>query len=90
MKKKKEERDDTKRKCAPRFHMEAESGIFGMSVQIIAVRHIEEYCREKITLKIPGGRMDLLGQGLYLTVFENKTVEVRGKLSEVCFSYDRN
>ena len=90
MKKKKEERDAVQKKSTPRFHMEVESGIFGMSVLIVAVRHIEEYSGEQIVLKMAGGRMNLKGQGLYLTVFENKTVEVRGKLSEVCFSYDRN
>ncbi len=90
MKKKKEEILVETKKKTPRFHMEVESGSLGMSVLIVAVRHIEEYSEEHIVLGIAGGHMDLKGQGLGLTVFENKTVEVCGRLSEVCFSYDRN
>ncbi len=89
MKKKKDETAAPK-KQAPRFHMEMEGGLGGISLLACGVRQIEEYSDEALTLKITGGRMHLKGLGLCLTVFENKTVEVRGRLLEVSFSYGRD
>ena len=77
-------------KNPPRFHMEMDGGARAVSLLACGVRHIEAYSSEMITLKIPGGRMYLSGLGLRLTIFENKTVEIGGKLLEVKLSYDRN
>ncbi len=74
----------------PRFHMEIEGSKRSAAVRVSGVRHIEEYTAEKLVLQISGGRMRLCGVGLSLSVFENGSIEVRGKLSEVGFSYDRN
>ena len=73
----------------PRFHMEINGEHSGMAVLVYGVRHIEEYSRETLVLKISGGRMRLRGTGLSLSIFENKCMEIRGRLSEVGFSYDR-
>ena len=85
-----ENKEENAKKGAPRFRMEMDSSQFGMSMLVCGVRRIEEYTEERIALKIIGGGMILSGVALRLCVFENKTVEVRGKVQEVRFSYDRN
>ena len=77
-------------KKMPRFHAEMEGRGRGMSFLLCGVRCIEEYNEEMLTIKIPGGRMHFKGTEIFLSVFENKTVEVCGRLLEVRFSYDRN
>ena len=72
-----------------RYRMEMEGGVRGMSVLVSGVRGIEEYAEDRIALFIAGGRMILCGNGLRLSVFENKTVEVLGGVEEVRFSDDR-
>lgn len=89
MKKSSDKNIETKKKT-PRFHMEMEGSTSGFSLLIGGVRRIDEYSSETLMLKIAGGHMHLTGQALCLTVFENKTVEVCGKLLEVKFTYDRN
>ena len=74
---------------APRFHMEIDAGRRSAAVLIYGVRHIEEYTAERLVLQITGGRMKICGIGLALSVFENRCVEIRGRLSEVGFLYDR-
>ena len=88
--KKQEINSEEKNAPMPRFHLEIDGGRRGAAVRINGVRHIEEYTAERLVLQIPGGRMRLFGAGMSLSVFENRSIEVRGKLSEVGFSYDRN
>ena len=88
MKQNQDETIDPKKKM-PRFHIEMDGGLRGASLLVCGVQKIEEYSSERLTLKLSGGRMHLKGRDLHLTIFENKTVEVCGKLLEVGFSYDR-
>ena len=76
-------------KKTPRFHMEMDSGLGGATLLVLGVRRIEEYSGERLVLQIAGAKMHLVGIGLCLSVFDNKTVEVRGRLLEVKFSYGR-
>ena len=77
-------------KKSPHLHMELESGVMGMSLFACGVREIQEYSEAMLSMKIMGGCMHIKGQGLCLSIFENKTVEVHGRILEVSFSYDRN
>lgn len=88
--KKNADKNITPTKKTPRFHLELESGVLGMSLLACGVREIQEYSEMMLSMKITGGSMHIKGQGLRLTVFENKTVEVGGRILEVSFSYDRN
>ena len=87
--KKKEINASEKLPSAPKFHMEIDAGRRNAAVLIYGVRHIEEYTAERLLLQIPGGRMKICGIDLALSVFENRCVEIRGRLSEVGFLYDR-
>lgn len=89
MKAKSEIREKEER-ASPRYRMEMEGGYRGMSVLVTGVRGIEEYAEDRIALYIARGRMILCGNGLRLSVFENKTVEVFGHVEEVRFSDDRH
>ena len=86
---KKQENSLQKVTPSPRFHMEIEGTGRSAAMLVYGVRHIEEYTSERIVFLIPGARMRLCGSLLSLSVFENKCVEIRGRLSEVGFSYDR-
>ena len=88
--KKQEINPKEKNEPMPRFHMEMDGGRSGASARISGVRHIEEYTAERLVLQISGGRLRLLGTGLSLSVFENRSIEVGGRISEVGFSYDRH
>ncbi|MBO5879990.1 MAG: YabP/YqfC family sporulation protein [Clostridia bacterium] len=54
------------------------------------VSGISEFSEKNVTLKLPGFSLLIFGEGLFVTVFEQKSVEICGKISEVKISYAKN
>lgn len=84
------EKGTHKKEKTPRFHMEAFGNSLGASMLVYGVRHIEDLSEQKILLRVAGGRICVLGSVLTVAVFENKTVEIGGKIQEVKLIYEKS
>jgi hypothetical protein len=73
-----------------RFNLEANRHIRGMSMLIGGVVGIREYSDTAVTLATHGGRVGISGRRLALTVYENNSVEIVGRIEEVTFGYGKN
>lgn len=73
-----------------RFNLEANRHVRGMSMLIGGVVGIREYSDETMILATHGGRVGISGRRLSLTIYENNSVEVVGRIEEVTFSYGKN
>jgi hypothetical protein len=71
----------------PRFCLEATREGRNIAANILGVVCITEYNNEQILLKTHGGKIRLVGEDLFLKVYEDKTVEIRGKVKEIGFDY---
>ena len=78
-----------KKRWLPSLHIEAEGDLFKMTFLLNGVRRIVEYKPDNIVLKVSDGLVNLLGNKLCLCVFGEGTVEIKGGVREVRFSYDR-
>lgn len=89
--KRKAEPDDTRRTgLLSKFHLEADRTARGMSMFISGVIGVSEFSGEKIELLSHTGRIFIEGARLSLSVYENGTVEIRGKVLAVRFGYGKN
>ena len=55
-----------------------------------AVVSIVDYSSESLTVATHKGRVSIVGEGLVLSVLENRTVEVFGKIEGVEMSYGKH
>jgi len=72
------------------FHIDGEKTNEGLSISVGGIIAINEYSENEITLVSHGGRITLRGRRLKLCVYEDKTVEVRGRIEEIIFGYGKN
>ena len=54
-----------------------------------AVVSIVDYSEESLIIATHKGRVNIIGEGLVLSVLENRTVEVFGRIEEVRMSYGK-
>lgn len=73
-----------------KFHIEADRTSKGMSILISGIVAISELTPEAVCLKSHSGRIDLDGKRMTLSVFENGTVEVVGRIESLRFTYGKN
>jgi hypothetical protein len=71
------------------FHLEADRCSSGMCTFISCVVGISELSEEAVLLKSHSGRISIKGKRLRICIFENNTVEVKGKIEEVGFVYGK-
>ncbi|MBQ8689237.1 MAG: YabP/YqfC family sporulation protein [Clostridia bacterium] len=71
------------------FHTEIDRVSGGMSVCVSGVRTISDFSDECAALRLPGVTMKISGTALSITVYENSTAEIVGKVSGVEFVYDK-
>lgn len=71
------------------FHLEADRCSVGMCAVVSGVVGISELSEEAVLLKSHGGRISIKGKRLRICIFENNTVEVKGKIEEVGFVYGK-
>ena len=67
------------------FHLEADKSVFGISVSISGVISILDFCEEYAVLKLRGGKIRVYGLALSISVYENKIVEINGRIGGVEF-----
>ncbi len=72
------------------LHLELEKSGAGAVAVVAGIVSIAEYSEQSVTLMSHKGRVILCGKYLTITVLENKTVEVCGRIEEVRFTYGRS
>ena len=71
------------------FHLEADRCSCGMCMTFSGVVGISELSEIQVELKSHGGRVHISGKRLKICVFENNTVEIKGKIEGVTFVYGK-
>ncbi len=72
------------------FHIEIDKNKSGLTVLVGGAFSVKEYQDTSCVLKTAMGEVKMLGKGLDIAVYENKTVEISGRVEEVCFAYSKN
>ena len=72
------------------FHIEADRSPSGLSVKVGGIISITDYSEERISMKGHGGRLTVLGNRLRMTVYEDKTVEILGRVEVMEMKYGKN
>ena len=72
------------------FHLEADKSRSGMSVSISGIIGIGDFTDETVFLRSHGGKVTVAGKRLNVSVYENKTVEISGRIEEISFKYGKN
>jgi hypothetical protein len=67
------------------FHLELDRLVSDMSVSLMGVLSIIDLCDSSVILKMRRGKVRVRGEGLSVSVYENKTVEIIGKVFSVEF-----
>lgn len=67
------------------FHIEADKVISGISVSVSSVSSIIDFTTEVAVLKMKRGKIRIVGESLSLTIYENKIVEISGKVGNIEF-----
>lgn len=67
------------------FHLEIDKFNGKISVNVSSVLAVEEFSTGVCILKFNKGGIRILGEGLELTVYQNKNVEISGKIRTVEF-----
>ncbi len=71
------------------FRIEADRVAEGMRIFVSGIVGVGSYSLEEIELKSHGGRVKISGSRLKMCLLENKTVEIRGKVADMVFSYGK-
>ena len=84
----------TEKKCVrgarpPAFNMEASRVGRGISVVLSGVIGISDYSETEILLKSHGGKIRINGQRLMLSIYEDNTAEIVGRIEEIGFGYSK-
>ncbi|MBO7304086.1 MAG: YabP/YqfC family sporulation protein [Clostridia bacterium] len=66
-------------------HIEIDSLPGGASVSVYGVKNIVDFGAERAVLLVKGGKILIKGVGLSISVYENRIVEIFGKISGVEF-----
>lgn len=73
----------------PSFSLEASRVGRGVSLAISGVIGISDYSESEILLKSHGGKIRVFGQRLMLSIYEDKTAEIVGRIEEISFGYGK-
>ncbi len=85
--KKKTERIPLPMKLLSSFHIEADRALSGIVLSFGGVKSIEEYSETNIKLFCGFVRVYLRGTALSISFYENKTVEISGKVEVIELVY---
>ena len=73
-----------------KFRMEVERCSCGMRIRVAGILGVDEFNRERVEICNHGGRIDIRGERLSMTVLENNQLEVSGRIEEIGFLYGKN
>lgn len=72
------------------FHLEADRSRQGLTITLSGIVGINDFSNDYIHLKGHGGRIEVLGKNLFISVYENGSVEIVGTVGEIIFKYGKN
>jgi hypothetical protein len=72
------------------FQLVADRDRAGLAIMLTGIIGITDFSDEFIHLKGYGGRISVRGKGLFISIYENHTVEVVGRVEEISFNYGKN
>lgn len=72
------------------FHVEIKKSLRGAVAVISGVMGIGEYTEDSILLLSHSGRMTVVGESLGISVLEERTVEIYGRITEVRLGYGKS
>ena len=71
------------------FHMEVERLSSGMQILVSGIIGVKDFSTESLELLSHSGRVFIYGSRLSMMVYENGTVEIRGRVDSVRFGYGK-
>ena len=71
------------------FHMEVERSPSGIAILVAGIIGVKDFSSESLELLSHSGRIFIYGSRLSIMVYENGTVEIRGKVDSVRFGYGK-
>lgn len=72
------------------FRLEAVRNKRGMSLMLSGIVGVSEFNDESVHLKSHGCRISVKGKRLCITVFDNSSIEITGKVEGIDFGYGKN
>ena len=72
------------------YHLEADRSRRGMSVFVSGIIGIGDFSEESVLLRSHGGKVLVSGKRLDISVYENRTVEISGRVEEISFKYGKD
>jgi len=72
------------------FHLDAVRAPRGMTLIFDGIIGLEGFSLEGVELRSHAGRIYVSGKRLKVSVFENRAVEVTGRVEEIRFGYGKN
>lgn len=72
------------------FHVEMDRDTRGIKILVSGVKNISELSDNLVVLKCAGFRLSIKGEALSLSVYEEKTLEISGRLEVVEFENSKN
>ncbi|MBR4836727.1 MAG: YabP/YqfC family sporulation protein [Clostridia bacterium] len=61
----------------------------GISIALSGVIGISDYSESEILLKSHGGKIRICGKRLMLSIYEDNTAEIVGRIEEIGFGYGK-
>ena len=71
------------------FHMEVERSSAGMQILVSGIIGVKDFSTESLELLSHSGRVFIYGSRLSMLVYENGTVEIKGRVDSVRFGYGK-
>ena len=71
---------------APSYRIEADGRGKNLCVAVIGIIGVKEFSQNRINVITKRESLVLCGRELKISVFENKTVEISGEITEISFS----
>ena len=71
------------------FYLSCERAVGGLSLLVGGIIGVSELDEGRTELLSHSGRIIVSGRGLKLTVFENKIIEIKGRIEGINFAYGK-